>query len=316
MADGGAEIWVYGAGAVGSCLGGMLARGGHQVVLIGRDPHMTAVRERGLRIRGLWGDFLVREGLRALTSLPETGRPDLVLLTVKSYDTAAAAEDLAARLDPAVPVLSLQNGVGNVEILARRLGPGRVLAGMVIIGFEIPVPGEVRVTVQADDIRLGRPGKPPDEVVRNVVSWFRGSGIPAREDPHIESSQWGKVLYNSALNPLGAILRCHYGALLQDASWRVIRSVIHEAYAALAKARVAVPWPTAEAYLSHLRSVQIPATFDHRPSMLVDLERRGRTEIDVINGALVRLGESVEVSTPVNAALCDIIHALERLRRG
>lgn len=303
-------IWIYGAGAIGSGLGGLLAEAGAAVTLIGRDPHMAAIRERGLHIDGIWGEHHAREGLRALTALPAgEPPPDVVFLTVKSYDTRAAGEALAPHLGPDTLVVSVQNGVGNAELLGELLGAERVIAAMIIIGFAIPEPGRVTVTVEADAIRLGRLGAPPDAAVRHIVDLLRGAGIPAEAEPEIESVQWGKVLYNAALNPLGAIRECHYGALLAPDAWATIEQVIGEAFAVFAAAGIHVRWRTAEEYLAYLRDVQIPVTFEHRPSMLTDLATRGRTEIDVINGAIVAAGARVGVPTPVNARLCEEIRA-------
>lgn len=306
--DGNTGIWVYGAGAVGSAVGGLLAQAGSDVTLIGRDPHMAAIRDHGLRIDGVWGEHHITSRLDARLAPPEGAPPPaVVFLTVKSYDTRAAADALAPLIGPDTLVVSVQNGVGNVQVLEDVLGAERVIAGMIIIGFEMPAPGRVTVTVQADAIRLGRRGGEPDAAVRRVVDLLRDAGMPAEAEPNIEGVQWGKVLYNSALNPLGAIHECHYGALLAPDSWATIEQIIAEAFAVFAKADILVRWQTAEEYLAYLRDVQIPATFEHRPSMLTDLRERGRTEIDVMNGAIVAAGERVGVPTPVNARLCDMI---------
>lgn len=309
-------IWVFGAGALGSAVGGMLAEAGQSVTLIGRDPHMAAVRDGGLHIDGIWGEHHVRDGLVAVSAPPIGPAPDVVFVTVKSYDTAAAAATLRDVIGPDTLVVSLQNGVGNVDVLVDALGEERVIAGMVIIGFELPEPGRVTVTVEADAIRLGWPGRQPDTAVQRIVDLLRSAQLQAEGEAAIEGVQWGKVLYNSALNPLGAILQCHYGALLAPESWAVIEHVIAEAFAVFAAAGIATRWADAEAYLTYLRDVQIPVTFEHRPSMLTDLTARGRTEIDVINGAIVDTGRGVGIPTPVNDTLCRIIRALAAARGG
>ena len=302
-------IWMYGAGAVGSGIGGLLAEAGNEVTLIGREAHMTAIDKAGLRIDGIWGEHHVVERLHPAVAPPPGAPPEIVFLVVKSYDTRAAAEDLRERIGPDTLVVSLQNGVGNVAVVEDVLGPERIVAGMVITGFEIPEPGRVTVTVEADAMRFGRVGAPPDGRVVRVVDVLRGAGMRAEAEVDMAPVQWGKVLYNSALNPLGALLRCHYGALLAPETWAVIEDVIHEAFAVFAAAGIHTKWPDAPTYVEYLRDVQIPATFDHRPTMLADVEIRGRSEIDVINGALVAEGARAGVATPVNATLCRIIRA-------
>lgn len=288
----------------------MLAAAGHEVTLIGRDPHMRAIREGGLHIDGIWGEYHVTERLSPVLAPPEQGRPDLIFLVAKSYDTLQAATDLQAHLGPDTTVVSLQNGVGNVEALRGVFGPERIVAGMVITGFEIAAPGRVTVTVEADAMRFGRPGGAPDAAVTAVVELLRSAGLRAEAETDIESVQWGKVLYNSALNPLGAILGCHYGALLAPEAWAVIEDVIGEAFAVFRAAGIRVKWAAAADYLAYLRDVQIPVTFEHRPTMLMDVRVRHRTEIDVINGAIVAAGARAGVPTPVNDTLCRIIRAL------
>jgi len=125
------KILVFGAGAVGSTIGGMLAHAGHEVTLVGRDPHMTRIAASGLKITGLWGDHHVTT-LTTSNSIPDV-TPDWILLTVKAFDTEAAAKLLAQRFPKDIPVLHLQNGVGNAELLAQALGWPRVISGMIII---------------------------------------------------------------------------------------------------------------------------------------------------------------------------------------
>src|SRR5947207_1654601 len=128
------KILVFGAGAVGSTVGGMLARAGHAVTLVGRNPHMSRITTSGLKIGGLWGDHHVTS-MATATDIPDI-TPDWILLTTKAFDTENAAGVLAQRFPDAVPVLHLQNGVGNAEILIERLGEARVISGMIIIGFQ------------------------------------------------------------------------------------------------------------------------------------------------------------------------------------
>ncbi len=303
------NILVLGAGAVGSTVGGMLARAGHSVTLLGRNPHMLRIAASGLTISGLWGDHQVKN-LKALTDIPAM-QPDVILLTTKAYDTDSAARLIKARFPKKIPVLHLQNGVGNAEILAEHLGEARVISGMIIIGFQVIMAGHTRVTVSADAIKIGRKDQPADAEVRLWVEMFTAAGMPAESVNDIQTQLWGKVLYNSSLNALGGILGVKYGDLLEVHAWSMIKRLIREAFAALAAGKVKIPWDSPEAYLDHLRNIQVPATFDHKPSLLSDLHHGRRTEIDFINGALVDLGKKHRISMPVNETLISMIHALE-----
>src|SRR5882762_3702849 len=164
------KILVFGAGAVGSTIGGMLAQAGHEVTLVGRDPHMARIAASGLKISGLWGDHHVTT-LKTATAIPE-GSFDTILLTVKAYDTEAAAKTLAPRFPKDIPLVHLQNGVGNAELLIQALGAARVISGMIIIGFQITLAGRTIVTVSADKIKLGRREGAMDTAVEDMVKAF------------------------------------------------------------------------------------------------------------------------------------------------
>jgi len=308
---------VAGAGALGSAFGGMLRLGGHDVALVGRNAgHMRAISEHGLRINGLWGEH-VAEGLRVLGSPDEIGAADYVLVTTKSFDTSSIVAEVAPHA-PGAPFVTLQNGLRNVEAVAARVGPGRVIGGMVIIGFEIVRPGEVRVTVIGGDVLVGRPGtsegSAPDAETRLLADALAAAGIPARTTDNIEGAIWGKVLYNCALNALGAVLGIPYGDLAAPPAWAIIEDVVREAFAVARVEGVRLPWAEPEAYLDVLASRQLPATAAHRSSMLQDLERGRRTEIEHLNGAVASLGAKLGVPTPVNATLAALVRSREARR--
>jgi 2-dehydropantoate 2-reductase len=308
------KFLVFGAGAVGSTIGGMLALAGHHVTLVGRDPHMSRIAASGLKISGLWGTHQV-DTLQAGTEIPPDASPDWILLTTKAYDTADAAQILIQRFPKGIPVLHLQNGLGNAEALAEVFGEPRVISGMIIIGFQIPLAGRTVVTVQADAIKIGRRSGVIDAPVLKIVELFREAQVPAEAVDNIQAQLWGKALYNASLNALGGILGVSYGRLLEPHAWSIIERVVREAYAVLAAEKQPMLWPSAEAYLDHLRANQVPATFDHKPSMLSDLHHNRRTEIDAINGVLSALGRKHGIPTPANDLLVTLVHALEENNR-
>ena len=301
---------VCGAGALGSGFGGMLASGGHEVCLLGRDPHMSAVADAGLRVTGIWGQHESRPvAVTSPNGIPWT--PDAVLVATKSYDTEAAVESVLPLLGPRTLVASLQNGIGNEEAITRLAGPERTVGAMVITGFEITKPGSVAVTVSADSTKLGRMPSGCDEPVRELAEVLSSAGIPTEAVGNIRSYLWGKVLYNAALNPLGAVLRVNYGLLAADPSWRIITRLVREAFGALEADGVDLLWGSADEYLKHLWEHQLPATADHRPSMLQDIERGRRTEIDYISGAIVDLAKRHGLEAPTNEGLVGLVKFLE-----
>src|SRR5690348_13527870 len=165
------RILIAGAGAIGSVMGAMLRRAGHEVAMLGRRAHLDAIARDGLRVGGLFGTHVVK-GFILATEPAQLDAPfDLVLLTVKSYDTAAAAEQLRNHVARDGLIVSMQNGIGNLAILIDHFGAGRVLGGRVIFGAEIAAPGCVEVTVFADPIAVGpAPAIQRDEGPRLIES--------------------------------------------------------------------------------------------------------------------------------------------------
>ncbi|MFI5364109.1 MAG: ketopantoate reductase family protein [Candidatus Binatia bacterium] len=312
-------ILVAGAGALGSVFGGFLQRAGHAVTLLGRGAHLDAIAADGLHVEGLWGTHQVT-GFQLLTSAAELhGAFDAILVTVKSYDTRAMATAVAPVLATHGVAISLQNGLGNLEALAEHVGAQRVLGGRVIFGAEITAPGHVRVTVYADQVLLGayRRDLAAAGQARLWAERFAAAGIPTAYCDDVAAALWGKVLYNAALNPLGALLGVHYGVLSEDANTRAIMdAVIDEAFTVAVAESVALPWPSAAAYRAEFYQRLVPSTFDHRSSMLQDLERGRRTEIDAINGEVWKRGTAHGIVTPVNALLTRLVHAREALAGG
>jgi 2-dehydropantoate 2-reductase len=310
-------VLVAGAGALGSVVGGLLAVRGWPVTLLGRTEHLDAVRRHGLRIEGLFGDHHVRGLECAGDASALRGCFSTVFLTVKAWDTDAMVRAVASRVAPDGHVLSMQNGLGNVERVASVVGDDRTLGARVIFGAEMVAPGRVRVTVEAAPVLVG--SRDPTDSRQNAAAmrWageLAAAGIPAQPTETLLAELWAKVFYNAALNPLGALLGAPYGHLPADPDARAIMDdVIEEAYAVARAAGVSVPWPDAAAYRAHFYERLVPATARHRSSMLQDLERGRPTEIDAINGYVAARGEALGIPTPVNATLTRLIHA--RVRR-
>ncbi len=305
------KFLIAGAGALGSGIGGMLACAGQTVTFLGRPKHMEAVKKSGLDISGIWGCHHTNTIQTAASPTEITESQDIVLVTVKSFHTAEMIESLQKAFRPDTLFVSLQNGVGNEEIIEQAVGPDRTIGGMVIIGFELNEPGKVQVTVQADSVRLGRLDGAACPAADGLAALFQEASIPCESVQNIQSYLWAKVLYNSALNPLGAILQVPYGDLTAPDSWSIIKSIIAEAFACLDAEGIQTFWKTPNAYLAYLKGTQVPATAAHHASMLYDIKRGSQTEIDFINNAIVDLGEKHSIHCPVNRTLVSIIKSLE-----
>lgn len=312
------NILIMGAGALGSVFGGLLAQAGHQVSLVGRQAHMAAIEERGLLIDGIWGQHQVHDLATYTTAeaVPQASY-DLILITTKAHDTERAVREVAGLMGQATLAVSLQNGLGNLEAIAAVVGRERTVGGRVIFGVELLEPGQVRVTVYADKVLLGGiEGGPPGERIENIAATFSAAGIPTAVTSEIVGYIWGKVLYNACLNGLSAILEVPYGELARHQETRELMDAIIEESYAVARARgVRLLQPTPEEYQRLFYEELLPPTAAHRSSMLQDIERGKRTEIDALNGAIVRLGEEAGVSTPVNKLVTALVKVKERVKK-
>src|SRR5206468_9788714 len=291
-----------GAGALGSVVGGLLAAAGWRVTLLGRPAHMEAIGASGLAIDGLFGTHRIR-GLGCATDPAQLDGPyAAVFMTVKAYDTAAMAAAVVPHLARDGFLLSLQNGLGNVEAAERAVGAARVLGARVIFGSELVAPGHARVTVYADPVLIGSPD-PTDTRRRDAAArWaaeLSAAGIPAKLTGALVAELWAKVLYTAALNPLGALLGVPYGHLAAHPDTRAIMdTVIEEGFAVARAEGVALRWPDAAAYRAAFYGRLVPATAEHRSSMLQDIERGRPTEIDAMNGEIAARGARCGLPAP------------------
>jgi 2-dehydropantoate 2-reductase len=316
-------ILIAGAGAIGSIMGAMLRRAGHQVAILGRPGHLDAIARGGLRVSGLFGDHHATGFSLASDPANLAGPFDLILLTVKAYDTVSIADRLKHLLAPDGLLVSMQNGVGNLDLLVARFGPSRVIGGRVMLGAEIRSPGAAHATVFGEPIAIGPSPLPNREHcpallrrARTVAAMLTAAGLATEACADIAPLLWTKLFYNAALNPLGALLRLNYGALAADLDLRAIMdAVIEEAFAVATALKVPIPFESAAAYRGVFYSKLVPATFNHRPTMLYDLEQRGRTDIMEMNGKVAELAERVGLRAEANLLLTRLIRARERIWR-
>ena len=310
------RILIYGAGALGQAIGCMLAADGHQVGLVLRPRFVDVLKSDGLEVCGIFGEYRVNgDRLELYTSLKgrNGGAYDMILLTTKTYDTDRAIGDIVGLYQCYCPVVSLQNGCGNLEKLEERLGRERSLAGRVITGFEIDQPGRVNITVSADAVHIGGcvRGSIPTAAKR-LAEALDSAGLPSIAVDDIYQSLYAKLLYNCALNPLGAILGVHYGALGESGeSRRIMDQVIKETFAVIDAMGGSTPWINAAAYRKVFYKNLVPATFNHRASMLQDLENKKPTEVEAMVGYVSSQGKKFGVPTPAS----DFLAALVRFKQ-
>jgi 2-dehydropantoate 2-reductase len=288
------DILLFGAGSLGSLLGALLARE-HQVTLVGRDPHVRAIREDGLTVDG---EIVATTRPDARTTVPDAA--DLALVTVKAYDTPDAATALAGC--QCETVLSLQNGMGNEATLAAELD-AQVLAGTCTYGAKRPEPGRITCTGLGTVVLGDREGG-VSERAREVGDAFRAAGIATDVNGEMPARLWEKLAINAGINAPTALAGVQNGALAEGPGHDVAEAAAREAVAVARESGVALD---PDAVLEQLDSV-IDATAANDSSMRQDRLAGSRTEIDAINGYVV---EQADSPVPVNETLTALLRTWE-----
>lgn len=300
------RIAVMGAGAVGCYFGGMLARAGAPVTLIGRPTHFEAITRHGLHLDTLTFQDCV--AVKASTDVAAVATADLVLLTVKTLDTEAVARELAPHLSSAATLVSMQNGVDNVERIRSATGLEAVAAG-VYVAVAMSAPGRVKHTGRGDLV-IGRlKGQTIDDGrLRRLADTFRRAQVPCAVSDNVEGALWTKLVMNCTYNAISALGRAKYGRIVHT-SWtrELMRLVTEEVLAVAAAAGIRIEDANMLDAVYKLGDAMAGAT----SSTAQDIARGKRTEIDALNGHVVRRGAELGVPTPVNQSLHALVKLLE-----
>lgn len=309
MADKGwPRIAVVGAGAVGCYFGGMLARAGAPVTLIGRAQHVEAIKRDGLFIDSI--HFKEHVSISASTELASVRDAQLVLFSVKTVDTEDTAKLLAPYLAPETNVVSLQNGVDNAERMDFAAGI-QAISAVVYIAAEMSGAGQIKHSGRGDLVignSVSNQGASESELAE-IAQTFERAGVPCRISQNITLELWTKLIMNCAYNALSALSRARYGRLVADAgSLEVMKQVVAEGVAVGDPSGVHLPADKLIAAVVELGRV-VPEALS---STAQDIARGKPTEIDSLNGFLVRRGAEMGVPTPVNQTLYSLVKLLER----
>jgi 2-dehydropantoate 2-reductase len=302
--DGWPRIAVVGAGAVGGYFGGMLAHAGAPVVMIGRKPFADAVRERGLFLDTLRFQTSVR--VETATEASAAGGANLILFCVKTTDTSKTARELAPFVERGARVISLQNGVDNIEKI-RAVARLEAMPAVVYVASSVPEPGHIK-HVGRGDLVIG----PESRRAKAIAEIFMRANIPCRISDNILGDLWTKLLWNCALNAISALGQARYGEIAANAEARkLVKAVVDEVMMVARAAGVVLPGiddlETANAGAMQIATQMAGAM----SSTAQDLNRGKRTEIDSLNGYVVRLGAELGVPTPINHALVTLVKLME-----
>lgn len=300
------RVAVVGAGAVGCYFGGMLARSGVPVTLIGRAPHVDAILRDGLRIAGVRID--ARIPIAATTSLEDGVRgADTIFFCVKTVSTETAALELQPFLAPDATILSLQNGVDNVDRIHSAIGRHAIPVA-VYVAAEMTAPGCVTHTGRGDLVIGHRAGWPREVDLTPLAAMFEQAEIPCRISAAIETELWTKMTMNCAYNAISALTRAQYGRMIQ---FPPVRHLMERAVAETVAVAGAEGAPLSESAMVEAAYRLSEKMGGATSSTAQDIARGRATEIDSLNGYVVRRGAALGIATPVSEMLTALVKLLE-----
>lgn len=298
------RVAVVGAGAVGGYFGGLLARAGAPVMMIGRPAFVEAVRKNGLFLDTV--QFQEKVRVEASTEIESVRGADVVLFCVKTTDNAATARAIAPLLAPGALVLSMQNGVDNVEQIQAAVAID-ALPSVVYVAASVPEPGRVKHAGRGDLV-IG----PRSEKTERIAALFSRANIPCRISENIEGELWTKLIWNCALNAVSALGHAKYGQIAASAdAWKVVETAVYEVLAVARAAKIHPPGlDDPKAALAGALKIATQMA-DALSSTAQDMNRGKVTEINSLNGYVSRRGAELGVPTPVNHALFALVNLAE-----
>jgi 2-dehydropantoate 2-reductase len=307
------RIGIIGAGALGSVIGGSLAEAGNNVLLVNRNrAHVDAINREGLTIRTDGKDRAV--AVRAAIPAEVGELADLVIVLVKSFHTAEAVREAIGLVGPNTTMLSLQNGLGHEDILIGLVGRDRVIAGKTYVGGVMFGPGHVIAGVDGKETIIGELDGRITPRIEHIAATFEAAGMKLVVSRNIMGAMWDKLLVNIATGALSGITRLAYGGLYAVPELEVTATAAVAEAIAVAKAS-GIEIETVHPHEAWVKAASgLPPEF--KASMLQSLEKGSVTEVDFINGAVVRAGAKAGVPTPVNATLVACVKGIERAEFG
>lgn len=314
------KILIIGCGAVGIGLACSLYDAGAQVDLVARGKTAESIRRGGMERHGLFKDIQVPAGkCRVYENARESdGGYDYILVSAKTTGNADIAAALADRrediLAPSGLLVLAQNGFGNERAFLGAFPEERVFSASFAIGFQRPRPNSSELTVFSKPMLIGNLRGRDATLASPLAKAIGDGGIPSQVTDDIAATMWAKLLYNCALNPLSALLQCDYGGLVKSGETiAIMGQIIDEIFAVMHACGYHTFWEDSASYKKEFFGQILPPTYGHRSSTLQDMERMIPTEIESLNGAVVRLGAEYSVPTPCNAMIVRLIKAKESL---
>jgi 2-dehydropantoate 2-reductase len=303
------RIIIVGPGAMGCLFAAFLSRSkskDNQIWLLDKDAgRASRLNKQGIDVEGIAGNWHV--DVSATSDLKDIPAADLIILSVKSYDTKNTMDRIKTLVSEDTSVLTLQNGLGNIEIIGEIIGPDQVICGITSLGATWLDTGRIRFAGKGETI-IGRIDGKTSVQMRAIRELFNKAGLETKISGDIKGFLWSKLIINTGINALTAITRLRNGQLLEfEGSRKILREAVTEAVKVAKRKRIKLLYDDP---LAKVESV-CEATATNVSSMLQDVVRKKRTEIDFINGVIVRFGQELGISVPVNALLVSLVKVIE-----
>ncbi len=310
------NVLIYGGGAVGLGIATALIKSGCKVDIVARGKTVEMLEKHGIERRGIFGSFHYKPdffGVYSSIKEIEDKHYDYILTAVKSNDSEAAAKDIKENLDGKFDkIVLMQNGWGNFEIFSKQFDSKKIFNARVITGFTRPEPNVSEITVHADYIKIGSISGENRESIKELAELIDKGGIPCITTAEIVKDLWAKMLYNCALNPVGAIFGVNYGGLETSGySREIMKNIVDEIFEVMRAKGYKTYWENSEEYLKTFYEKLLPPTRGHYSATLQDIRAGKRTEIDALNGQVVNLGEEAGVNVKVNRTIVQMIKFME-----
>ena len=300
------KIVIVGPGAMGCLLAAFLSKTKEDIWIFDYNKERaTKIAQGGISLTGISGEWQVKA--KATSEIKDIGIADLLIICVKSYDTKAAVTQAKALIGASTSVLTLQNGLGNIEIISEIIGAEKVIGGVTNLGATLLDIGKARHAGKGETI-IGRIDGKITAEMRSIREIFNKVGLEMRISKDIKALLWSKLIINAGINALTALTRLNNGKLTEfEGTRRIMREAVTEAIRIAKRKRIKLIYDDPLAKVEAVAE----ATAGNVSSMLQDVLRKKRTEIDFINGVIVRLGQESGIPVPTNAMLVDLVKTIE-----
>lgn len=308
---------IIGAGAVGVAMAASLSEQGMDVTVYSKSHTADCIEKNGVKRCGIFSEISIPAGqVKVIRDYGEAGQAyDYIIVSAKTManeEIAKALNDNRKIIVPEGKIIIFQNGWGNDEVFLKYFDKNEVYNARIITGFERVTPENSKVTVHTAPILLGSLYGADNSCMEPLAAAINNSGIPSEVSADIGKALWAKMLFNTTLNPLGAILNSSYGELSEsESACDIMNQLIDETYSVLSAEHLETFWSTAEEYRKVFYEKLVPDTYKHRSSTLQDIEKGQKTEIDTLNGCIIRLAKRNGIDVPGHRMIYKLIKSIE-----